>query len=320
MDQQRWPFICSLAALSLAVAVFFLPKRRPGISNGTSPSQSESPAENQPSTASTSSNSALPVEYEVFLSFRGSDVRANFADVLYTFLDRFKIRTFLDSEELPKGETIAPSLEKAIKESKVYIPILSQDYASSKWCLKELAQMVKCCKQGDDRIILPIFYMMEPRDVRHQEGSYKKAFQLYSKKYDAETIKEWKEALKEVFRNSDSRTAKSECYAGEAARQLLLSRPQLPKALFQSENLVREVAAADAGGSRRSFLTSVGRGKKKVLWKPRSAVRAGRKFQFRRTAALAESLGQANVVADKVRWGAQKENVQNIKEMAEDFL
>ncbi|CAN1751486.1 Disease resistance protein L6 [Linum perenne] len=198
MDQQRFPFIWTLAALSLAVAVFFLPKRRPGISNGTSPSQSESPAENQPSAASSSSNSALPVEFEVFLSFRGPDVRANFADVLYKFLDRFKIRTFLDNEELRKGEIIAPSLEKAIKESKVYIPILSQDYASSKWCLQELAQMVKWCKQGDNRIILPIFYMMEPRDVRHQEGSYKKAFQLHSKKYDAETIKEWKEALKEV--------------------------------------------------------------------------------------------------------------------------
>ncbi|CAN1751479.1 Disease resistance protein L6 [Linum perenne] len=200
MDQQIWPFFWALAALFLAVAFHFIWKKSSRVSNGASPSssQSESPAENQPSAASSSSNSALPVEFEVFLSFRGPDVRTNFADVLYKFLDRFKIRTFLDNEELRKGEIIAPSLEKAIKESKVYIPILSQDYASSKWCLQELALMVKCCKQGDDRIILPIFYMMEPRDVRHQEGSYKKAFQLHSKKYGAETIKEWKEALKEV--------------------------------------------------------------------------------------------------------------------------
>ncbi|CAN1158601.1 Disease resistance protein L6 [Linum perenne] len=200
MDQQIWPFFWALAALFLAVAFHFIWKKSSRVSNGASvsSSQSESPAENQPSAASSSSNSALPVEFEAFLSFRGPDVRANFADVLHKFLDRFKIRTFLDNEELRKGEIIAPSLEKAIKESKVYIPILSQDYASSKWCLQELALMVKCCKQGDDRIILPIFYMMEPRDVRHQEGSYKKAFQLHSKKYDAETIKEWKEALKEV--------------------------------------------------------------------------------------------------------------------------
>ncbi|CAN1264389.1 Disease resistance protein L6 [Linum perenne] len=159
------------------------PNKRPRISHDTS---------------SSSSNSALLVEYEVFLSFRGPDVRTTFADVLYKFLDHSKIRTFLDDEELRKGEIIAPSLEKAIKESKVYIPILSQDYASSKWCLQELALMVKWCKQGNDCIILPIFYMMEPRDVRHQEGSYKEAFRLHCKKYDAETIKEWKEALKEV--------------------------------------------------------------------------------------------------------------------------
>ncbi|CAN1264420.1 Disease resistance protein L6 [Linum perenne] len=196
MDQQQiWSFFWPLATLFLAVAMFFIPRKRPQISNGTSSSPS---VENPLSAPSSSSNSALPVEYEVFLSFRGPDVRTTFVDVLYKFLDHSKIRTFLDDEELRKGEIIAPSLEKAIKESKVYIPILSQDYASSKWCLQELALMVKWCKQGDDRIILPIFYMMEPKDVRHQEGSYKKAFQLHSKKYDAETIKEWKEALKEV--------------------------------------------------------------------------------------------------------------------------
>ncbi|CAN1264384.1 Disease resistance protein L6 [Linum perenne] len=159
------------------------PNKRPRISHDTS---------------SSSSNSALPVEYEVFLSFRGSDVRTTFADVLYKFLDHSKIRTFLDDEELRKGEIIDPSLTKAVMESKVYIPILSPGYASSKWCLKELALMVKWCKQGDDRIILPIFYMMEPRDVRHQEGSYKEAFQLHSEKYKAKTIKKWKKALKKV--------------------------------------------------------------------------------------------------------------------------
>ncbi|CAN1751418.1 Disease resistance protein L6 [Linum perenne] len=200
MDLQIWPFFWGLAALFLAVAFHFLLKKSSRISDGASPSssQSEFQAENQPYAASNSSNSALPVEYEVFLSFRGPDVRKTFADVLYKFLYHSKVRTFLDDKELGEGEIIAPSLEKAIKESKVYIPILSSGYASSKWCLQELALMVKWCKQGDDRIILPIFYMMEPRDVRHQERSYKKAFQSHRKKYDAEIIEEWKEALKEV--------------------------------------------------------------------------------------------------------------------------
>ncbi|CAN1264347.1 Disease resistance protein L6 [Linum perenne] len=200
MDQQIWSFFWALAALFLAVAFHFLWQKSSKVSNSDSPSssQSEFQAESPISAPSSSSNSALPVEYEVFLSFRGPDVRTTFADVLYKFLDHSKIRTFLDDEELRKGEIIAPSLTKAVMESKVYIPILSPGYASSKWCLQELALMVKWCKQGDDRIILPIFYMMEPRDVRHQEGSYKEAFRLHCKKYDAETIKSWKEALKEV--------------------------------------------------------------------------------------------------------------------------
>ncbi|CAI0452335.1 unnamed protein product, partial [Linum tenue] len=137
-------------------------------------------------------------DYEVFLSFRGPDVRNGFADHLYTSLARAKIRTFMDEEELQKGEGIAPSLVRAIPESKIYIPILSERYASSKWCLLELAQMVDCWKQGKGHLILPIFYLVKPRDVRHQEGPYHQAFEQHAHKHSPQTVKEWKEALREV--------------------------------------------------------------------------------------------------------------------------
>ncbi|CAN1252572.1 Disease resistance protein L6 [Linum perenne] len=151
-------------------------------------------------------SSILPLpsgEYEVFLSFRGPDVRLTFADYLYTCLDRSKIRTFRDEEELRKGETIGLSLVKAITESKIYIPIFSKNYASSKWCLQELAKMVDCWKNGGggkgQHIILPVFYLIDPRDVRHpNSGSYKEAFEQHSLKHDPETILEWKNALQEV--------------------------------------------------------------------------------------------------------------------------
>ncbi|CAN1252608.1 Disease resistance protein L6 [Linum perenne] len=141
-------------------------------------------------------------EYEVFLSFRGPDVRQHFADHLYTYLVGSKIRTFRDEEELPKGEFLAPALEKAITESKVYIPIFSKNYASSKWCLQELANMVRCWKAGGvkgQHIFLPVFYFIDPRDVRRPDsGSYKEAFEQLSLKHDPETILEWKEALQVI--------------------------------------------------------------------------------------------------------------------------
>ncbi|CAN1805507.1 Disease resistance protein L6 [Linum perenne] len=138
------------------------------------------------------------LEYEVFLSFRGPDVRKSFVDFLYSYLVRSKIRTFRDEEELRKGETIASSLIQAITESKIYIPILSNSYASSKWCLQELAKMVECCREGNGHIILPVFYFMDPRDVRHQAGPYEEAFEQHSKKHDPVTVQKWRTALQEV--------------------------------------------------------------------------------------------------------------------------
>ncbi|CAN1142927.1 Disease resistance protein L6 [Linum perenne] len=162
---------------------------RTTVSNASS--QSETSATELQSVVST-------LEYEVFLSFRGPDVRKSFVDFLYSYLVRSKIRTFRDEEELRKGETIASSLIQAITESKIYIPILSKSYASSKWCLQELAKMVECCREGNGHIILPVFYFMDPRDARHQAGPYEEAFEQHSKKHDSVTVQKWRTALQEV--------------------------------------------------------------------------------------------------------------------------
>ena len=151
-------------------------------------------------TAGSSSSTSAPVsggEYEVFLSFRGDDTRKTFTDHLYHALVQRGICTFRDNEELPVGEEIRPALLKAIKESIISIPIFSKDYASSKWCLRELAKMVECHKTMGHKI-LPIFYDVEPSDVRHQRGTYEKAFRQHLKHFDKKTVQGWKEAMREV--------------------------------------------------------------------------------------------------------------------------
>ncbi|XP_056172795.1 disease resistance protein RPV1-like isoform X2 [Syzygium oleosum] len=141
----------------------------------------------------------LGYDYEVFLSFRGSDTRAGFTDHLYTRLKDAGIRTFKDDEDLRKGEEFAPELLQAIKQSKILIPIFSKDYASSVWCLKEVVQMVECKNNGGQKII-PIFYDVAPAEVRHQTGDYEKAFLSHEskKRYDQKTIGDWRAALRAV--------------------------------------------------------------------------------------------------------------------------
>ncbi|XP_048132826.1 disease resistance protein RPV1-like [Rhodamnia argentea] len=108
-------------------------------------------------------------DYEVFLSFRGQDTRAGFSDFLYVSLNEAGIRACRDDEELRIGEEIGPELLQAIKQSRISIPIFSKRYASSKWCLMELVQMVECKKNMGQKI-MPIFYDVEPSEVRSQTG------------------------------------------------------------------------------------------------------------------------------------------------------
>ncbi|CAI0417890.1 unnamed protein product [Linum tenue] len=95
---------------------------------------------------SADSDTLLPLpfgEYEVFLNFRGPDTRYQITDILFRFLVNLKIRTFKDDDELRKGEGIWPNLVEAIEQSKIYVTIFSENYAYSKWCLKELAVIVE---------------------------------------------------------------------------------------------------------------------------------------------------------------------------------
>ncbi|XP_039166730.1 TMV resistance protein N-like [Eucalyptus grandis] len=151
--------------------------------------------------ASADAGTALETEYQVFLSFRGPDTRTGFTDILFHSLIDHGICVFRDDEELPVGERIEGSLEQAMDNSKIYIPILSQTYASSKWCLRELEQiMANTSKSEGDKEILPIFFDMELEDVKLKTTLYTNAIlRLQSeKKLSNEQIDAWREVLKEV--------------------------------------------------------------------------------------------------------------------------
>ncbi|KAK3432300.1 hypothetical protein EUGRSUZ_D00728, partial [Eucalyptus grandis] len=120
-------------------------------------------------------------DYQVFLSFRGLDTRRNFADFLYTSLSDVGICVFRDEEELEIGKEINPQLIQAIKQCKISIPVISRDYASSKSCLMELDQMVRRMDEKSLTII-PIFYYVDPSDVRHCRGPFQEALYEHQKR------------------------------------------------------------------------------------------------------------------------------------------
>ena len=149
------------------------------------------------STPSTSIPPPRSCTYHVFLSFRGEDTRKGFTDHLCASLERKGITTFRDDKDLERGEVISVELLKAIEESMFAITVLSPNYASSTWCLDELQQIVEC-KQKLGLYVVPVFYGVEPSDVRHQKGSFKEAFRKHQERYGQEKVRGWREALKQV--------------------------------------------------------------------------------------------------------------------------
>ncbi|KAG4156279.1 hypothetical protein ERO13_D03G164266v2, partial [Gossypium hirsutum] len=114
--------------------------------------------------------------YHVFLSFRGEDTRKSFTDHLYTALVHLGIRTFRDDEEIERGNNIKDEIEKAIlHHSKISIVVFSKNYAASTWCLNELVMILEH-KKSSKHIVLPVFYDVDPSQVKNQTGSYAEAF------------------------------------------------------------------------------------------------------------------------------------------------
>ncbi|XP_075648755.1 disease resistance protein Roq1-like [Castanea sativa] len=113
-----------------------------------------------------SSCSISRLHYDVFISFRGEDTRYDFTNHLYTALLGAGIFAFRDGENLQRGETIDSELTKAIEGF-----------------------------QG--QIVLPVFYHVDPSDVRNHTGPF--AINIaHGPSVNDERIQKWRDALRLV--------------------------------------------------------------------------------------------------------------------------
>ncbi|KAH9783041.1 Disease resistance-like protein DSC1 [Citrus sinensis] len=165
-------------------------------------------------------------KYDVFLSFRGEDTRDNFTSHLHAALCRKKIKTFID-EELNRGDEISPAILKAIEGSKITVIIFSKNYASSKWCLDELVKILECHKMNS-QMVVPVFYRIDPSDVRKQSGRFKDAFVKHEKQFKdmPEKIQIWRAVWTEASNLSgwDSMTIRSEAQLVEVIVKDILEK------------------------------------------------------------------------------------------------
>lgn len=121
----------------------------------------------------TSSSSNVNVGPQVFINFRGKDVRKSFVPELHGALSRSGIKAYMDSD-MPRGQKLG-NLFKRIEESKIALAILSSSYTDSQWCMDELVKIKECSTKGEgceNLIVIPIFYKLDTSIVKGLEGDF----------------------------------------------------------------------------------------------------------------------------------------------------
>ncbi|KAL1225400.1 Disease resistance protein RML1B [Cardamine amara subsp. amara] len=175
--------------------------------------------------AAAASSSSSTWRYRIFPSFHGQDVRKTFLSHLRKEFDRNGI-TMFDDHGIERSQTIAPALTRAIRESRISIVVLSNNYASSSWCLNELLEILKS-KESMQQIVMTIFYGTDPSDVGKQTGDFGRAFNETCEGKSKEEKQRWSKALTDVgniagehFLNWDNEADMIENIVGDVSNKL----------------------------------------------------------------------------------------------------
>lgn len=147
-----------------------------------------------PDSACSSSTEAMLHKYDVFLNHRGCDTKKGIVAHLNGALRKAGFHPFLDAKSIGQGKHVFKSIDEALSGACVHVAIFSKRYAESKYCLNELSDMLQ-----SKRVILPVFYDIEPEDLRQpHKGPFAKAFRKHYKRGRHKDIKRWEGALLEV--------------------------------------------------------------------------------------------------------------------------
>ncbi|TYG51777.1 hypothetical protein ES288_D10G287300v1 [Gossypium darwinii] len=179
-----------------------------------------------------SSSSSCSTKHQVFLSFRG-ETRFNFTAHLLKALKDKALNVFFDEDTLETGEQLLPALSQGIAASNLSIIVLSKDFASSKSCLAEVSDIMDR-NRSEGHIVLPIFYHVDPSNVRNLGGSFKTSFEDHESRRPTDEVKRWTDAFAKVgklkgihIQDNKSETEYIQDIVDDVTRKLMNSAPRI---------------------------------------------------------------------------------------------
>ena len=107
-------------------------------------------------------------KFDVFVCFNGENMTRDqsFGQGLFDALKEAHISAVVD-EKPKQGKFLRKAMKK---KTTIFVVVFSPKFTSCSVCLNELVQIVK--ERKDGQIIVPVFYEVDPSDVRKQRGDY----------------------------------------------------------------------------------------------------------------------------------------------------
>lgn len=134
--------------------------------------------------------------WDIILSFTSADNCDSFIKPISDALKSHDVRIFLDDDvglfDSGDRNSVQSSLD-AIDDSAASIIVISPKYASSYWSLEKLARI--CDRR---RLTVPVFFNVDPRDVRKQGGPFGSFFEDHEAKRSEGDVLRWREAMRVV--------------------------------------------------------------------------------------------------------------------------
>ncbi|XP_027906894.1 putative disease resistance protein At4g11170 isoform X2 [Vigna unguiculata] len=117
-----------------------------------------------------SSTSKLPQMYDMLINFNGEDIHRKFVSHLDSVLSAAGLTTLLHHQNAVNDMDIQQPI---LNLCRVAIVVFTKTYSQSAWCLHQLQQIIEWHKTYY-RHVLPVYYEIQPSDVRLQRGDFGK--------------------------------------------------------------------------------------------------------------------------------------------------
>ncbi|XP_027907376.1 TMV resistance protein N-like [Vigna unguiculata] len=182
-----------------------------------------------------SSTSKLPKMYDVLINFNGEDIRRKFVSHLDSVLSAAGLTTFLHHQNSVNDMDIQQPI---LNLCRVAIVVFTKTYSQSAWCLHQLHQIIEWHKTYC-RHVLPVYYDIQPSDVRLQKGDFGKtlkatAQQSFSAQQLEHGMSRWNHALSKTadFFGWDESNYRSDAELVDTIVKSILNLPVLSATKF----------------------------------------------------------------------------------------